>query len=78
MVVLTRTEANVTYNHILDNILGRNDESPLKQSLENDGIEKLFDLISMDEESINTLQYKASTEDSSLTPIKKGDRSLIK
>jgi hypothetical protein len=55
MVVLTRTEAKVVYNHILDNIMGRKDESPLKQSLENDGIENLFDIISMDEESISTL-----------------------
>jgi hypothetical protein len=52
MVVLTSTEAKVFYDHILDNILGRNDESPLKQSLENDGIENLFDLNSMEDESI--------------------------
>jgi hypothetical protein len=78
MVVLTRTEAMVVDNHILDNILGRNDESPLKQSLDYDGIENIFNLISMDKESINTLQYKASKADSSLTNIEKDDICLIK
>jgi hypothetical protein len=60
MVVLTRTEAKVVFDHILDIIRGGNDESPLKKTLDYDGIENLFAFIFMDEESIYTFQYKAS------------------
>jgi hypothetical protein len=41
-MVLTRKEAKVVYNHILDNVLGRIDGTALKTSLDEEGIDDIL------------------------------------
>ena len=37
-MVLTKAETKDAFNHVLDTILGRSDDTPLKSTLANDGI----------------------------------------
>jgi hypothetical protein len=62
-MVFTRPQAIAAFNHVLDNVLGKDDTSPLKQSLMATGIKDMFDLWTMRRDFIDKLVYsKSSTE----------------
>jgi hypothetical protein len=57
-MVLTRNDAKLAFTHVMEAVLGRGDDTPLKSSLVSEGIDDIFSLISLDEGSISDLKYK--------------------
>jgi hypothetical protein len=47
----------MAYTHILHNVFGRADGTPLQLALEEEGIEDIFTLINIDIPTIDNLQY---------------------
>lgn len=78
MASLTRSEAAIVFTHILDNVLGRPDTSHLKQSLVADGVVTLFDLVTMEEDHIDTLMVEDDDNQFGHIDINRGDKNLIK
>jgi hypothetical protein len=52
-MVLTRSKAKTAYTHILHNVFGRADGTPLQLALEEEGIEDVFGLVNLDATTIN-------------------------
>ena len=75
-MVLTRTEGKTAFTHVLDTVLGRGDGTPLKMALLAEGIDDIFSLVSLNENAINTLEYK--DENDALKPIRLSDKMLLK
>ena len=78
MVTLTRSEAKTAFNHVLDNVLGRDDSSFLKSSLGNEGIEDIFDFVTLTDDTIDTLVYEDINNAGAFLPVRKGDKMLVK
>jgi hypothetical protein len=57
MVTLTRSEAKAAFDHVLNEVLGRNDTSNLKRGHLAEGIADIFDLSSLDDFFIYDLEY---------------------
>ena len=66
-MALTRTDAKAAINHVL----GRGDGTPLKASLIAEGIDGIFSLVGLNENSIDTLCYK--DENGALKPLRLSD-----
>jgi hypothetical protein len=77
-MVLTRREAKKAYTHILHNVLGRADGTPLQLAFEEEGIEDIFGLINLDAPTINNLQYSDSNNNNAITNFRTGDKMLLK
>ena len=77
-MVLTRTEAKDAFNHVLDVVLGRPDNTPLKLSLLNEGIDNIFALTTITLSIIDNLKYEDSKNIGTMLPVKKGDKNLVK
>ena len=77
-MVLTRKEAKDAFNHILDEVIGCSDESHLKTSLVFAGIRDIYDLATIDAETINQLTYPDSNDKKICIDVSKGDKSLIR
>jgi hypothetical protein len=78
MVTLTRSEAKAAFNHVLDTVLGRDNTSSLKLSLLHEGIDDMFDFITLTESSINSLVYEDPNKAGSFLPVLKWDKMLVK
>jgi hypothetical protein len=76
-MVFTKPQAKAAFNHILDNVLGQDDNSALKQSLIAQGIEDIFSLRSIDVALINYLMYNRSATETRV-PVGKGHTNLLK
>ena len=74
---LTRSEGTAVFNHVLDNVLGQDDTSPLKQSLLATGVENIFDLRTMDDCHIDTLMYNKSDTEANVH-VKDSDKDLLR
>jgi hypothetical protein len=57
MATLTRSEVKAAFNHVLNEVIGRNDTSNLKRGLLAEGIADIFDLSSLDDGFIDDLEY---------------------
>ena len=77
-MVYTRSEAKASFNHILDNVLGRKDDSPLKMALLEEGIDDIFSIATLTENVIDSLKYKNKDNKDELTPIRVADKMLLK
>ena len=75
-MVFSRAQAKTAFNHILDEVLGRGDNSALKTSLIMDGIEDIFGLASIDLSTINELHHTDAS--GQRVPVPKGDKSLVR
>jgi hypothetical protein len=75
---LTRSEAKTAYTHILHNVLGRADGTPLQLALEEEGIEDLFGLLNLDASTINNLAYSDSSINNAIADVRTGDKMLLK
>jgi hypothetical protein len=75
-MVLTRKEAKVAYNHILDNVLGRSDGTALKTSLYEGGIDDIFGLINISDAAIDTLSYKDTSSNNLITSVRLCEKML--
>ena len=77
-MVLTRNEARATFTHVMDDVLGRKDGSALKSSLVDEGIDDIFSLMTIDENSIDGLKFKDTADDNAMKPIRLSDKMLLK
>jgi hypothetical protein len=77
-MVLTRSEAKTAYTHILHNVLGRADGTPLQLALEEEGIEDVFGLVNLEAPTINNLAYSDSKNNNAITNVRTGDKMLLK
>ena len=68
-MVYSCSEAKTSFNHILDNVLGQGDDSPLKLALFEEGIDDIFALSTLDENAIESLKYKNKDNDDAVTPV---------
>jgi len=78
MVTLTRSEAKTAFNHVLDHVLGQDDSSFLKSSLAHEGIDDIFDFITLTDDVIDSLVYKDTNDSGTFLPVRKGDKMLVK
>ena len=78
MVTLTRSEAKAALSHVMKNVLGRDDASPLHSALEEEGIGDIFDFITLTDSIIDDLKYEDTSNPGTYLPIKKGDKGLIR
>jgi hypothetical protein len=78
MVTLTRSEAKAAFDHVLNEVLGRNDPSNLKRCILAEGIADIFDLSSLDDGFIDDLEYPDPTEPDLTINCVKGDKILVK
>ena len=76
-MVVTRPQAKAAFNHVLDNVLGRDDSSPLKQSLLKENVQDIFDLCSMEESTINVLCYDKSPTETDVD-VSRTDKTLLR
>jgi hypothetical protein len=75
-MVLTRKECKQAFEHLIDNVLGMDDES-LKQGLSQKGSKDLFCLLGIELSTIDGLKYnRSSTEEGVYVPA--GTKSIIK
>ena len=77
-MVLTRQEAKVAFNHIMDNVLGHGDKTPLKSALQQESIEDIFALVTIDDSNINGLTFEDPSNADNHLPIPKGDKNLVR
>ena len=75
-MVFTRAEAKAAFDHVLDNVLGMDDNSALKKSLIAQGRQDIFALRSLDSASINALAYDKSPTETDIL-ISRSDRGMI-
>jgi hypothetical protein len=68
-MVLTQSEARAAYTHILHNVFGTADGTPLQLALEEEGIEDRFGLINLDAPTINNLQYSNTNNNNAITNV---------
>jgi hypothetical protein len=76
-MVVTRPQAKAIFNHVLDNVLGRDDTSGLKMSLLKVGVHDIFDLCTIEESTIDALCYEKSPTEADL-PISRNDKTLLR
>ena len=62
-MVFTKSQAKAAFNHAMNNVIGKDDTSPLKQAIVAYGIEEIHDLTTMVDSDIDELVYnKSGTE----------------
>ena len=76
VVMITHDEAKAAYNHVMDNVLGKDDSSGLKKALVGAGIENVFDLVNVDKTTIDNLVYDKSDTETNV-PVARGDKNLV-
>ena len=69
--------AKVAFHHVLGNVIGEGDNSPLKKSLQEHGIEDVYSLYSMDNATVDVLTHVRSNSGPSI-PVNKADKMLLK
>jgi hypothetical protein len=77
-MVATRNESVEAFNHIIDKVIGNRPESGLKSSLQRDGIIDIHDLMTLNDDIINTLQYEDPDNSKILRDVNRGDKQRIK
>ena len=78
-MVYTRSDAKASFNHILDNVLGQGDGTPLKLSLSEAGVDDIFALSTLTDHDIDSLKYTHKDNDNVvITPIRLADRNLLR
>ena len=78
MVTLIRSEVKTAFNHVLDNVIRRDDNSFLKFSLANEGIKDIFDFVTLPDDTIHTFVYEDINNTGAVLPVRKGDKMLVK
>ena len=76
-MVFTRQEAKAAFQHVLDNVLGKDDSSPLKQAIVAEGFEDVFTMMTMDDTIIDTLVYDKSPTEINVA-VSRGEKTLAK
>jgi hypothetical protein len=76
-MVYTRSDAKASFNHILDNVLGRGDGSSLKMALSDEGIDDVYTLSNLTDSAIDSLKYINKDNGDTPTPVRLADKMLL-
>ena len=76
-MTLTRKESRTAYHHVLDNVLGYADGTPLKEALRHDGLGEIEDLLTIPLADIDTLTYEDPAKAGNLLPMPKGHKNIV-
>jgi hypothetical protein len=66
-MVLTLSESKSAFNHVLDTVLGGEDDSLLKSALYGEGADNIFPLSTLTETAIDRFQFKDPDNNNVLT-----------
>ena len=69
--------AKVAFHHVLDDVIGEGDNSPLKKSLQELGIADVFSLCSIDNATVDVLTHVRSDSEPNI-PVNWADKSMLK
>jgi hypothetical protein len=75
-MTVTRSQAKAVFHHVLDNVLGKNDSSPLKQSLLARGMKDICDLCTIDYAFIGALVFDKSPTEIDV-PVSMDDKEMV-
>jgi hypothetical protein len=78
MVTLTRSESKAAFDHILNEVLVRNNTSNLKRGLVAEAIADIFDLSYLDNAFIGDLEYPDPKDPDLTISCVKGDKMIVK
>ena len=74
-MVLTRLQARAAFCHVMDNVLECND---LKSALVKEGYDDIISLLSIGNETIESLTYVDSIDTTKVLPVKRGHMNTLK
>ena len=77
-MVLTRTEGKAVFDHIVDVVLDRYGSVDLKSALIHEGFVDVFHLLSMDDATIESLEYIDPNDAAKKLMIKKSDKGMLR
>ena len=78
-MVYTHSDIKASFNHVLDNVLGWGDGTPLKVSLSEEGVNGTFPLSNLTNNDIDSLKYKNKDSDNVIsTPIQMANCNLLR
>ena len=77
-MVMTRAMAKAAFDHILDNLLHMYGSNNLKEALVKEGFVDLFQVLSIDDATIDKLVYPDPDDATQSVPIRKGDVGMLK
>ena len=75
-MVLSRAQARLAFNHVMDNVLERGDDSDLKAALLFSGFRDINDLLGIGPEDVDHLTYREPNTVIDL-PVIRGDKGLL-
>jgi len=75
-MVLSRTQARAAFDHVMDNVLDRGDDSSLKQALTTAGFRDIYQLLELQPADVEHLVYREEDGEDDL-PIRRGDKGLL-
>ena len=76
-MVFTKSQAKAAFNHAMDNVIGKDDTSPLKKAIIAYGIEEIHDLTTMVDSDIDDLVYNKSATETNVH-FSRPDRQLLR
>ena len=77
-MVVTRQEASAIFDHILDQVLSRYGSGDLKAALAREGFNDLFTLMSIDDDTIDDLEYPDPNDATKTIPVRRSDKATVK
>jgi Reverse transcriptase (RNA-dependent DNA polymerase) len=77
-MVITRTEAKVAFDHVLDHVLDRYGSKDLKEALLKEGFVDILQVLTIDDDDIESLEYPDPDDATKSLPIRKGDIGMLK
>ncbi len=76
-MVLTATQAKAAYQHVIENVLGKQTDSPLSLALKHDGLDNLYAFLNINDADIDDLKYDKPDGSATDVKVNKGDKQII-
>ena len=77
-MVITRADAKAAFDHVLDTVLDRYGSKEMKEALVKEGFVEIFQLLNIDDATLEGLVYPDPVDATKTVPIRKGDVGMIK
>lgn len=77
-MVITRTEAKAAFDHVMDDVLDRYGSKDLKDALLKEGYVDIFQVLTIDDSTLESLVYLDPADPTKTVPIRKGDIGMLK
>ena len=77
-MVITRAQGKAVFDHILDIVLDINGSIELKSALVKEGYVDVISLMTIDDDTIDSLTFVDSNDATKVVPLKNADKSILK